>query len=756
MCMSCLSIRVGCKLGSSPNASASSAMDRVKSLNIAAVIDAHPLPNATFTPSYGTAGFRAKADLLRSTVFRCGLLTAARALTLRQHCGIMVTASHNAEHDNGVKIVEPTGEMLVKAWEEHATALACATSTTAVLALLQQLLCASQLPTRQAEAAAAGATEVATGAERAAGGGAAAAAGAAASEAGSAAAVGSPSQVAVVVGWDTRPSAPHLVAAARAGVEALGVAVIPLGQVTTPQLHFQLAMLNQGRLLWPPPTPCVPAPQPTPQPAASQQRASHAQPAAAAAADASACPAGDAATPSAAAVGEKASGGSEGGAPGAPCCSVLSLDLYFHTLTNAFHQLLAQAAPCSPTPTPALAAPCSPTPAAAPSSGTVGQGGGASSSSAAAPLYVDCANGVGAEQLRRAARLLRPPPPHPAPSLGPSPPTACAVPPPGLDLVLVNEGGAAGGRLNHECGADYVQKERCAPAGFEGLGQEARCCSIDGDGDRLVYFQLLEGPGGQEGGRGGEQAAPRPVALLDGDKISALAGLLVGELVAGLPPPHCTTTRVGVVQTAYANGASTRFLTHALGLEVACTKTGVKHLHHAALAFDIGIYFEANGHGTLLFSPALILTLTQLSACCPAARQLLLLSQAVNQYVGDALSCILLVEVALRRKGWGLGEWQAVYTDLPSRQSKLAVKDRSVISTTDAERRCLTPPGLQQALDQLVAAAGGRARAFVRPSGTEDIVRVYAEAESQLAADELAAAICQAVYDLAGGVGPRP
>ena len=33
-----------------------------------------------------------------------------------------------------------------------------------------------------------------------------------------------------------------------------------------------------------------------------------------------------------------------------------------------------------------------------------------------------------------------------------------------------------------------------------------------------------------------------------------------------------------------------------------CTKTGVKHLHVAAEAFDVGIYFEANGHGTVLFS----------------------------------------------------------------------------------------------------------------------------------------------------------
>jgi hypothetical protein len=32
----------------------------------------------------------------------------------------------------------------------------------------------------------------------------------------------------------------------------------------------------------------------------------------------------------------------------------------------------------------------------------------------------------------------------------------------------------------------------------------------------------------------------------------------------------------------------------------------VKHLHHEAKAFDIGIYFEANGHGTVLFKPSLL------------------------------------------------------------------------------------------------------------------------------------------------------
>lgn len=30
--------------------------------------------------------------------------------------------------------------------------------------------------------------------------------------------------------------------------------------------------------------------------------------------------------------------------------------------------------------------------------------------------------------------------------------------------------------------------------------------------------------------------------------------------------------------------------------------TGVKHLHEKAEHYDIGIYYEANGHGTVIFS----------------------------------------------------------------------------------------------------------------------------------------------------------
>ena len=60
--------------------------------------------------------------------------------------------------------------------------------------------------------------------------------------------------------------------------------------------------------------------------------------------------------------------------------------------------------------------------------------------------------------------------------------------------------------------------------------------------------------------------------------------------------------RLGLVQTAYANGSSTDYIVNKLGVPVACAPTGVKHLHHKALEYDVGVYFEANGHGTVIFS----------------------------------------------------------------------------------------------------------------------------------------------------------
>lgn len=74
--------------------------------------------------SYGTAGFRADASILQSTVYRVGILAALRAVKTQSVIGLMITASHNKVSDNGIKVADPSGGMLSQDWEPFADTLA--------------------------------------------------------------------------------------------------------------------------------------------------------------------------------------------------------------------------------------------------------------------------------------------------------------------------------------------------------------------------------------------------------------------------------------------------------------------------------------------------------------------------------------------------------------------------------------------------------------------------------------------------------
>ncbi|NWS70071.1 AGM1 mutase, partial [Crotophaga sulcirostris] len=527
----------------------------------------HPKP-AGLTLQYGTAGFRTKAEQLDHVMFRMGLLAVLRSRAMVSTIGVMVTASHNPEEDNGVKLIDPLGEMLHPSWEEYATQLANAEEEE-----LQKII----------------------------------------SEICQKAAVNQHKDASVFIGRDTRPSSEKLSQSVIDGILVLGGQYHDYGLVTTPQLHYMVCCQNtQGQY------------------------------------------------------------------------GKATLEGYYEKLSKAFTELVKQ------------------------SSG---------SGESQRHLKIDCANGIGA------LKLLEMEPYFPKEML----------------IHLYNDGTKE--KLNHLCGADFVKVHQKPPAGLD-MKPNERCCSFDGDADRIVYY--YKDPTGH-------------FHLIDGDKIATLISIFLKELLAKIGQ----TLQMAVVQTAYANGSSTHYLEETLKVPVHCVKTGVKHLHHKAQEFDVGVYFEANGHGTVLFSKAAETKIRQLAKeekedeKREAAKVLENMIDLINQTVGDAISDMLVIEAILALKGLTVQQWDALYTDLPNRLLKVQVADRRAIDTTDAERRAVTPPGLQEKIDVLVKKYK-LSRAFVRPSGTEDVVRIYAEADTQENADALAHEVSLAVYHLAGGRGAPP
>lgn len=329
---------------------------------------------------------------------------------------------------------------------------------------------------------------------------------------------------------------------------------------------------------------------------------------------------------------------------------------------------------------------------------------------APSPLVVDCANGVGYLAIKEFAPYVQDI----------------------LKFIPINTAIDTQGALNHQAGADYVKtQQRMPPSVAENLKILQRACSFDGDADRLIYYYVDD---------------QRQFRLLDGDKIAALVAGFFADVVkaAGL----AGKIEVGIVQTAYANGNSTKYLSSRL--PVKCTPTGVKHLHHAAQRFGIGVYFEANGHGTVLFSHQTLELLDSHQPGTPSnashLNTLRNLRDLINQTVGDALSDLLLCEVVLAHRLYTPVEWDSLYADLPNRLLKVQVRDRSIFTTEDAERRLATPVGLQKMIDDTVRKYES-GRSFVRPSGTEDVVRIYAECSNVAQVDELANRVARLVYE---------
>ena len=278
-------------------------------------------------------------------------------------------------------------------------------------------------------------------------------------------------------------------------------------------------------------------------------------------------------------------------------------------------------------------------------------------------IICDCANGVGTKILTEIKSKVE-------------------------GIKLINTDTQNHSLLNEKSGSDYVVNQQCIPCKEEKI--KSLYASLDGDADRVVFYY---------------RENKNKFRLLNGDKISALIAFYMANVMKDV-------SNVAVIHTGYSNKAFLEFI-HNLGISTVCSATGVKNLHAEALKYDISIYFESNGHGTVLFNKYY--------------PELQKLQQFFHPTIGDGIMDMFAVLFILQEMKLRGEDWKDFYNEYPYSLFKMEVANKDEFLTTKNELRLEKPQTLQTYIDSV---CDDDTRAFVRASGTENYLRVYVESGS--------------------------
>jgi phosphoglucosamine mutase len=186
--------------------------------------------------------------------------------------------------------------------------------------------------------------------------------------------------------------------------------------------------------------------------------------------------------------------------------------------------------------------------------------------------------------------------------------------------------------------------------------------------------------------------------LVDGDQILALCALALraeGKL-----------TRNTVVATVMSNLGFHHAMRDA-GIDVITTAVGDRYVLEALRAEDLSLGGEQSGH--VVFTGAAT--------------------------TGDGLLTALYVMGEMTRTGKSLADLGAIVRRLPQTLVNVSVENKAVTRM----------PAVLDAVSEAEAELGDAGRILLRPSGTEPLVRVMVEADTQAVADRIAAEVAAVV-----------
>ena len=294
-----------------------------------------------------------------------------------------------------------------------------------------------------------------------------------------------------------------------------------------------------------------------------------------------------------------------------------------------------------------------------------------------------------------------------------------------LKIHLINDNNNEH-ELNINCGINSILEKKIPKNKKEKCASIVKCATLSSDLDSIIYY--IDEKYGKNG-----------IEIIKGEKIIVLYAKMLDFLIdnfsKNLKIKYNEMIKMGIITSKYSNGAFISFCENNLkNYKLSVTKTGINNIQKESKKFDISICYEYNGLGTIYISQDLSTKFGKLSSLIETSKdsQIIELFQLFialfNSITSDGVSNLLVIESIMKSMNLSIKDVYDFYNEIPYKIVDIKMKYSKFITNED-DSKIIEPKNMQIIIDEL-SNKYANSKIYVRPTGTEDCLRVYVESET--------------------------
>ncbi len=214
--------------------------------------------------------------------------------------------------------------------------------------------------------------------------------------------------------------------------------------------------------------------------------------------------------------------------------------------------------------------------------------------------------------------------------------------------------------------------------------------------------------------------------------------LLIENLSKDLKQKFCESIKIAVFNSYYTNNAIKSYLTQLKNLNTfILIKPGISDVIVKAKEYDVSLYYESNGKGTIYSNEATLKKIDKLYSFCFSANDCLILEflsiflGSFNKTSGDALSTMILFEKSLMLLNLSLEDVYSLYKQIPYDFQYLEVENISRFICDETSVKITSPIDFTNELEDFIKSIDAEAKCYFKININQKLIRIYVESSSR-------------------------